>query len=78
MGAFFDSDIYLNNAEIAYWLGKDYRNQGIMSKVIIDFIDELFLKTTVHRIYARPFAYNQASSKVLENAGKYLQRRKIF
>lgn len=52
-----------------------------MSKVIIDFIDELFLKTTVHRIYARPFAYNQASSKVLENAGFYCEgkmRESIF
>lgn len=81
IGAFFDSDIYRNNAEIAYWLGKDYRNRGIMSKVILDFTDELFLKTTVHRIYARPFAYNQASSKVLENTGFYCEgkmRESIF
>ncbi|MBA4698028.1 MAG: GNAT family N-acetyltransferase [Ruminococcus sp.] len=30
IGAFFESDIYCKNAEIAYWIGKDFRGKGVM------------------------------------------------
>lgn len=69
IGAFFESDIYCKNAEIAYWIGKDFRGKGIMTEVIKCFTNNMFADTEVIRIYARPFAYNKGSQKVLEKAG---------
>ncbi len=69
IGAFFESDIYCRNAEIAYWIGKEFRGKGIMSEVIKYFTNEMFTDTEVIRIYARPFAYNIGSQKTLEKAG---------
>lgn len=69
IGAFVDSDIYCKNAELAYWLGDEYRGQGIMAEVIKQFTADIFRRYDVVRIYARPFDYNGGSQKVLEKAG---------
>lgn len=69
IGAFFESDIYCKNAELAYWIGKEFRGQGIMPEVIKFFTNRMFKDTEIIRIYARPFAYNKSSQKVLEKAG---------
>jgi ribosomal-protein-alanine N-acetyltransferase len=69
IGAFLDSGLYCKNAEIAYWLGSQFWNRGIMSLVIEKFADHVFLNYAVERIYARPFVRNIGSRKALEKAG---------
>lgn len=69
IGVFFDKAEYSKNCEIAYWLNKDYRGQGIMEKVGKEFIDMVFRKYDVHRIYATPLENNNPSRKLLEKCG---------
>lgn len=69
IGAFLDSGLYCKNAEIAYWLGSQFWNRGIMSLAIEKFTDYVFSNYAVERIYARPFASNIGSRKALEKAG---------
>lgn len=68
-------DIARNNAELGYWLGKDYWGQGIMTNVIKDIVGLAFDKFTINRIYAKPFETNFASHRVLEKAGFILEAR---
>lgn len=68
-------DIGRNNAELGYWLGKEYWGKGIMTNVIKDIVRLAFEKFTVNRIYAKPFETNIASHRVLEKAGFILETR---
>ena len=69
IGVFFDKAEYSKNCEIAYWLNKDYRGQGIMERVGREFIDMVFRKYDVHRMYATPLENNHPSRKFLEKCG---------
>ena len=42
IAAFFETENDLKNAELAYWLSKEYRGQGVMTKVITEFTKMLF------------------------------------
>lgn len=68
-------DIGRKNAELGYWLGKDYWGQGVMTNVIKDIVSLAFDKFAINRIYAKPFETNIASHKVLEKAGFVLEAR---
>ena len=69
IAAFFETGMYCKNAEIAYWLNREYRGKNIMTQVIEMFTQNLFTKFDIHRIWARPFESNRASQRVLEKAG---------
>jgi Acetyltransferases, including N-acetylases of ribosomal proteins len=69
IAVFFESDIYRKNAEIAYWIGKEYWGRGIMTRVLKQFTQSVFSQYDIERIYARPFAYNKGSQRALEKAG---------
>ena len=51
---------------ISYWIGKDYRNKGLMSKVIKEFTKYLFKKYNLNRIEAYVRKHNKKSLRVLE------------
>jgi [ribosomal protein S5]-alanine N-acetyltransferase len=55
--------------EIGYYLGKDYRNQGIMTAVVKAYSDFLHETQNLARIEAGVFLHNPTSMKVLKNAG---------
>lgn len=55
--------------ELAYWLGVDYWNQGIMREAISDMCNEVLQKMDVLCIYARVSKKNIGSQKVLEYNG---------
>ncbi len=55
--------------EIGYWLGKDYRNKGIMSKVITAFAEHVAANFGVIRLEATIFDYNAASIRAVEKCG---------
>lgn len=54
------------NCELGYWLGKKYWDKGIMSSAVKIALEFAFNKLNLHRVYARTFASNSASLRVLE------------
>ena len=61
--------IYEHCAEIGYWLGKNYRGQGIMTEAVKLVTKYGFDKLKLRRIYAFAFLWNKASATVLKNNG---------
>lgn len=62
-------DIYRYSAELGYWLGVDYWNQGIMSCAVKGLVTWAFLNTDINRIYCTVFEHNHASIHVLKKCG---------
>jgi len=58
-----------NRAELGYWLGKPYWNRGIMSAAIPMALSYAFDVLGVRRVFARCYASNAASRRVLEKCG---------
>ncbi len=52
-----------------YWIGKEFRGKGLMSKVVKSFSDYCLNERGLVRLEANVFFHNQASMKVLEKAG---------
>lgn len=63
------------SAEFGYWLAKQYRNQGIMTRVIRRIVRYGFHELKLKRLYAKTFIFNRASQRVLEKAGFQLEGR---
>jgi RimJ/RimL family protein N-acetyltransferase len=68
-GILFKEDIYRFNAEIGYWLGEKFWNNGIISEAIVLGTNYIFKNFNIVRVYAEPFADNWGSRKALEKAG---------
>ena len=62
-------DVQRKNAELGYWLGEPFWGQGIMSEAVARFTPWAFGMFELQRIYAEPFATNDASARVLAKAG---------
>jgi ribosomal-protein-alanine N-acetyltransferase len=60
------SDIFIKNAEIGYWLGEPFWGHGIVSKAIKQIVQFGFSTFDIERIFARPYGTNVASQKILE------------
>lgn len=63
------TDVYRLSAELGYWLGEPFWNQGIGTEAVQGMVEYSFSHFKIIRIYARVFAYNAASMRVLEKAG---------
>lgn len=63
------SDVHRFSAELGYWIGSNYWNRGLMSKVLTRFADEAMTSFGLHRLFATVYANNLASARVLEKAG---------
>ena len=63
------SDVYRLSAEIGFWLGEPYWNQGIMTRAVSVLSDLAFRDFRFVRLSAQVFAWNPASARVLEKAG---------
>ncbi len=75
IGIFPQNDISRKNAEIGYWLGETFWNNGIITKCITKIVSYGFLTFDIDRIFARPFGTNIASQKALEKCGFVLEGR---
>jgi ribosomal-protein-alanine N-acetyltransferase len=73
IGVFMQADVYEKSAEIGYWLGEPFWNQGIMTDAIRRMCAIAFKRLPIIRIYAEPFAHNKASRHALEKAGFVLE-----
>ena len=54
------------NAEVGYWIGKEYWDSGIVTESLALVIDYAFNILDLHKLYASVFAQNIASIHVLE------------
>ncbi len=77
IGVVFKDDVYHRGAEIGYWLGEAYWNQGITTQAVKAMTAHIFKSSQydICRIYAGIFEYNTASARVLEKAGYQLEAR---
>ncbi len=58
-----------NKAEIGYWIGKAYWDNGYCSEAASKLIDYGFKEIELNRIYGRHLKKNPASGKVMEKLG---------
>lgn len=62
-------DVERFSAEVGYYIGEPYWGRGIMTAALNAAMEHYFASTDVVRLFATPFAFNQASAKVLTNVG---------
>jgi ribosomal-protein-alanine N-acetyltransferase len=66
IGIFKKSDIYRMQAEIGYWLGEPFWDNGIISNAVKDICKIAFNNMNIIRIEAEPFEHNTGSRRILE------------
>ena len=75
IGVHPQTDIFIKNAELGYWLAEPFWGQQIITNAIRQAIDFGFTTFDIDRIFARPFGTNIASQKVLEKNNFSLEGR---
>ena len=73
IGVFRCGNIHFRTAEMGYYLGEPYWGKGYGTSAVKKTCEYVFAHTDILRIFAEPFAYNQASCRVLEKAGFQLE-----
>jgi [ribosomal protein S5]-alanine N-acetyltransferase len=68
-------DVHRHTAEFGYWLAEEFWGKGIMTAVVVAFVDYCFKEFSLNRICAEPFSNNPASARVLEKAGFVFEGR---
>lgn len=58
-----------NNGEIAYWVGEEYWGNGYATEAAKVMLEFAFIEKQYHKLFARHFASNPASGRVLEKMG---------
>lgn len=58
-----------NEAEIGYWIGKPFWNQGFITEASVKILEFGFNNLGYQKIFGRVFPHNPASAKVLEKIG---------
>ena len=69
IGVFRQGNIHRRTAELGYYIAEEYWGKGIMTEAVKQICEYVFDTSDIIRIYAEPFAYNEASCRVLEKAG---------
>jgi [ribosomal protein S5]-alanine N-acetyltransferase len=59
----------LENAELGYWIGETYWNQGFATEAAMAVVKFGFESLGLHKIYANYFSNNTASGKVMKKVG---------
>jgi len=64
-------NVYHKKAEVGYCLAKEHWNQGFATEALMSLVHFGFTHLNLHRIEARCFEENIASSRVIEKAGMH-------
>lgn len=64
-----------NNADMGYWIGEPFWNQGYCSEAVQTFIDFGLNTLMLNCIYATHLSANQASGKVMQKADMKLIKK---
>jgi RimJ/RimL family protein N-acetyltransferase len=73
IGFVLQQDVERVSAEVGYWLGEAYWGRGITTEALAAITRYAIEQHGLTRVFAVPFAYNQASCRVLEKAGFTLE-----
>jgi RimJ/RimL family protein N-acetyltransferase len=68
-------DVERVSSEVGYWLGEAYWGRGITTDALIAITRYAMETHGFTRMFALPFAFNEASCRVLEKAGYVLEGR---
>jgi RimJ/RimL family protein N-acetyltransferase len=60
---------HFNNGEIAYWVGEEFWGNGYATEASKAILEFAFTEKKYHKVFARHFASNPASGRVIENLG---------
>lgn len=69
IGLMLHDDVERVSAEIGYWLGRAFWGRGVTSAALRAMTAYAFETFGLTRVFAVPFARNDASARVLEKAG---------
>jgi RimJ/RimL family protein N-acetyltransferase len=69
IGVFRKDNVHRYTAEMGYYIAEPYWGKGIMTEAVQKMCAYIFDNTDIVRIYAEPYAHNDASCRVLEKAG---------
>ncbi|MEM7453989.1 MAG: GNAT family N-acetyltransferase [Planctomycetota bacterium] len=58
-----------HNAEMGYWVGRDYRGKGYCTEAAAALLEFGFEVLALHRIHAHHLARNPASGRIMEKLG---------
>jgi RimJ/RimL family protein N-acetyltransferase len=58
-----------HHAELGYWIGKPYWDNGYATEAARVVVDHAFLVLKLHRIFAHHFSRNAASGRVMQKLG---------
>lgn len=60
---------HFNNGELAYWIGEEFWGNGYATEAAEALLQFAFKVKSYHKVFARYFASNPASGKVMEKLG---------
>lgn len=69
------TDVERVSAEIGYWLAEPFWRRGVATEAVVAVTQYAIETHGFTRVFAVPFASNQASARVLEKAGYVLEGR---
>jgi len=69
IGVFRQENVHRFTGELGYYIAEPYWNRGVTTEAVRQICSYVFENTDIIRIFAQPFAFNQASCRVLEKAG---------
>ena len=69
------ADVERVSAEIGYWLGEPFWGRGIATEALVAVTKYAIDTHHLTRVFAVPYAHNEASCRVLEKAGYVLEGR---
>jgi RimJ/RimL family protein N-acetyltransferase len=75
IGFFLQTDVERVSAEIGYWLGEPFWGRGIATDALSAVTQYGIAHYRLTRVFALPFAHNEASCRVLEKCGYALEGR---
>jgi len=58
-----------HHAELGYWIGKPYWDNGYATEAAAAVLDHAFLVLKLHRVFAHHFSRNAASGRVMQKLG---------
>ena len=74
-GIHLQEDVFVNNAELGYWIGEEYQKKGYMSQALQLISDYAFANFPVTRLYCRIYGNNPGSMRVAEKVGFTLEAK---
>ena len=69
IGVFRGDNVHRYTAEMGYYIAEPHWGKGVTTEAVRQMCVYIFENTDIIRIFAEPYAYNDASCRVLEKAG---------